>query len=317
MIDLWRPPRLPSPLLAALPLLGMLIAGCNGGHGIGVRGKPVPPRDAHQAMERINANLEKIDGALYCPGLTSFRFRDANGRDRRFLWHDATVIFEAPRCLYFDIKHTLGGSVARIASNDEQYWLWIDTPETRKLWHGSWDVLEAGGARALAVPPRQLLEETPDRLAIERLRLLSDRLRAVGLPRTDREGLVRRPAFGAVVPALVAIGRLEQVGLNRVSSSELATTRRARLAWSRHLPLITHASTLLCRAVGSIIAPRRQTASPPARQGARGCMTESGGRVRTTVPPEQSPKRKRGMMEQSARRVLKHAIRRVTHPWCG
>lgn len=157
MIDLWRPLRPPWPLLAALPLFGLLIAGCNA-DGIGVRPRPVPPRDARQAMERINHNLEKIEGALYCPGLTSFRFRDANGNDRRFIGHQATVIFEAPRCLYFDIKHTLGGSVARIGSNDEQYWLWVDTPETRKLWHGRWDVLEAGGARAMAVPPSQLLD---------------------------------------------------------------------------------------------------------------------------------------------------------------
>ncbi len=158
MIDHARSPRLLVVLLAASPLFGLLIVGCNGGRGLGMRGKPVPPRDARQAMERINANLEKIEGALYCPGLTSFRFRDANGRDRRFLWHDATVIFEAPRCLYFDIKHTLGGSVARIASNDEQYWLWVDAPETRKLWHGRWQVLEAGGARPMAVPPDQLLD---------------------------------------------------------------------------------------------------------------------------------------------------------------
>ena len=158
MIDDSRPPRLPTVLLVPLSLLAIVAGGCDGGLGIRPRIKPVPPRDARQAMERINENLEKIEGALYCPGLTSFRFRDANGADRRFIGHRATVIFEPSRCLYFDIKHSLGGSVARIASNDEQYWLWVDTPETRKLWYGRWDVLEAGGARPLAVPPNQLLD---------------------------------------------------------------------------------------------------------------------------------------------------------------
>lgn len=150
----WLTRALPASLL----VLASLLAGCDGGFGIGPRVKPVPPRDAREAMARINHNLEKIEGALSCPALASFRFRDANGSDRRFIGHRATVIFEAPRCLYFDIKHALGGSVARIGSNDERYWLWVDAPEKRKLWHGRWDVLEAGNARPLAVPPDQLLD---------------------------------------------------------------------------------------------------------------------------------------------------------------
>jgi hypothetical protein len=158
MIERPRPARLRTRWLIPLSLLSIVAIGCDGGLAIGPRVKPVPPRDAQQAMERINENLEKIEGSLYCPGLASFRFRDANGTDRRFLGHQATVIFEAPRYLYFDIKHGLGGSVARIGSNDERYWLWVDTPETHKLWYGRWDVLEAGGARPLAVPPNQLLD---------------------------------------------------------------------------------------------------------------------------------------------------------------
>jgi hypothetical protein len=157
MVSDWRRAR-PAGALSIMLLLVVLIVGCDGGLGIRPRVKPVPPRDARQALERINTNLEKIEGALYCPGLASFRFRDAEGRDRRFIGHRATVIFESPRCLYFDIKHALGGSVARIGSNDERYWLWVDTPEERRLWHGSWDALESGGARRLAVPPNQLLD---------------------------------------------------------------------------------------------------------------------------------------------------------------
>ncbi len=148
---------------ASLALLSVLsamclCAGCNGDLGVRPSIKATPPRDAREAMERISANLEKIEGALYCPARASFRFKDADGKDRRFIGHPATVIFEAPRCLYYDIKHALGGSVARIASNDEHYWLWIDTPEFRKLTYGGWEALEAGGARPLAIPPDQLLD---------------------------------------------------------------------------------------------------------------------------------------------------------------
>jgi len=149
-------PAISAGLAGPTLLAAVLLVFSTGCPNTGVR--PTPPRDARQALERINANLAKIHGALYCKALTSFRFRDQNGRDRRFIAQPATVIFERPRCLYFDIKHGLGGSVARIGSNDEQYWLWIDTPETRKLWHGQWDLLRAGRARELAIPPDQLLD---------------------------------------------------------------------------------------------------------------------------------------------------------------
>lgn len=146
--------RAPSLILVLTPVLAALVVGCNGRSGI----TPVPPRNAREALQRINGNLSKIERGLYCPATTSFRFRDANGVDRRFLFHPATVIFESPRCLYFNIKHSLGGSVAHIGSNDEYYWLWVDIPDTRKLWYGSWEALEKGRARGLAVPPSQLLD---------------------------------------------------------------------------------------------------------------------------------------------------------------
>ncbi len=142
------------PAAAVLLPLGLACLGCPRVPAV----EPRPPREAREALGLINENLDKIDGALYCKALTSFRFRDANGTDRRFIGHPATVIFESPRCLYLDIKHSLGGSVARIGSNDARYWLWVDTPETRKLWHGTWEALEQGRARRTAVPPNQLLD---------------------------------------------------------------------------------------------------------------------------------------------------------------
>lgn len=154
-----------------MSLFCVLSAGCDGTGRIRPSGiKPVPPRDAREAMERINANLAKIEGTLYCkPALVSFRFRDANGADRRFIGHPAAVIFEAPQCLYFDIKSSLAGSVAHIGSNQEHYWLWIDIPETRKLWHGRWEALRRGNARRMAVPPNQLLDALMMRRLPERL----------------------------------------------------------------------------------------------------------------------------------------------------
>jgi hypothetical protein len=152
-------------LLATGVLLSVVSAGCNGRAAV----EPRPPRDAREAVRRINDNLARIQGALYCNALTSFRFRDANGGDRRFLGQYATVIFETLRCLYFDIKHGLAGSVAHIGSNDERYWLWVDTTEAKKLWHGTWEALEGGRARRLAVPPSQLLDALMMRPLPERL----------------------------------------------------------------------------------------------------------------------------------------------------
>lgn len=143
--------------LYAIPalLLTVLAAGCNG-----VRIEPLPPRDAREAIARINDNLSRIRGALYCPGRASFRFRDTEGRDRDFPSQKATVIFEAPRCLYFDIKHSLVGSVAHIGSNHDDYWFWIDIQDKRKLWRGSWQALDEGRARHVEgiPPPSQLLD---------------------------------------------------------------------------------------------------------------------------------------------------------------
>jgi hypothetical protein len=169
MIRHRRMAHLATAVAATVCLLTALTVGCNGTGGV----QPVPPRDAREAMQRIDDNLAKIEGALSCKATSSFRFRDANGTDRRYIGHPATVIFETPRCLYFDIKNALAGSVARIGSNEQRYWLWIDTPESRTLWYGTWQALEEGRARPLAIPPDQLLdalllrplpEELPDGL---------------------------------------------------------------------------------------------------------------------------------------------------------
>jgi hypothetical protein len=185
----------------------LLIAGC----------PPPPPfRDARAAMRHVNDNLTKIDGALYCnsSALVSFRFRDAEERDRRFIGHPTTVIFEAPRCLYFDIKHSLGGSVAHIGSNDERYWVWVDTPELRKLWWGYWDDEDGGrSSGGLPIPPgllldallmRPLPESVPGGLPPLMIdgntcRLLFQRLGQDGWPYVAREMVLdKRPPYQPV-----------------------------------------------------------------------------------------------------------------------
>ena len=63
-----------------------------------------------------------------------------------------------PRRLRFDIKHTLAGSVARVGSNNERYWLWIE-PEVSTMWWGEWRYVDQGrGGGSLPLRPNQVLD---------------------------------------------------------------------------------------------------------------------------------------------------------------
>jgi hypothetical protein len=59
--------------------------------------------------------------------------------------------------LYFSIKHA-DIPIAHIGSNDDYYWFWVDIPDNRKLFWGTWDAVEAGRAKKMLVPPGQLLD---------------------------------------------------------------------------------------------------------------------------------------------------------------
>ena len=122
----------------ALFLLAVLICGCP---------RPNPPLTAREAIARINANVDQIDQPIYArPAMTSVKFRDERGRDYRFIGHPARIMFDAPRCMRFDIEHSLGGKIAEVGTNDERYWLWKE-PEGPMLWWGTWTAIQEGRAR--------------------------------------------------------------------------------------------------------------------------------------------------------------------------
>lgn len=137
---------------AALLFTGL--CGCNGAH----RGDIVPPRDVAEALERVNSSVHTDDVALYCTGLVTIRFRDSNQTQRRFFAQPMTLIYRPERCLYMNIKSSLAGSLARIGSNDERYWLCVDDVDFRKMWWGVWS--EAAHAREedIPVPPDDLFD---------------------------------------------------------------------------------------------------------------------------------------------------------------
>jgi hypothetical protein len=148
-------PVVSVPLLTLLGALLCLNAGCPPGGRLGF--DPfVEIRDADSALARINANLRRINDKLECQAVVSFRFRDSDGRQRRFVNHDAVLRFEAPRCLRFDVKG-LAGVIAQFGSNDERYWIWVE-PELNTLWWGDWEMVDTVDQTLMPVPPQRLLD---------------------------------------------------------------------------------------------------------------------------------------------------------------
>jgi len=129
-----------------------LVAGCPPGP------RCEAPASRRVALERVNANLGQIQQPLSCTGLVSFRFRDDRDRTHSLTAQEARLIYRPPQDLYFDVRATLGGSVARFGSNAERYWLWVDVGDARKLWWGTWEHASGGGERRLPVPPNDLLD---------------------------------------------------------------------------------------------------------------------------------------------------------------
>ncbi len=147
-----------AALLAVAALL--TICGCKSGAGGGTLRSVnyLPPRDSQETLARLNRNIDRIEGAVTAPATVSVSFRDNQGKARSINGYDATLIFDRPRCLYLNIKHPLAGSIARLGSNDERYWLTVDFEDNHNLVWGTWAALESGQARPLAVPPDRLLQ---------------------------------------------------------------------------------------------------------------------------------------------------------------
>ncbi len=116
-----------------------------------------PPASRREALERVNDNLTRLNRPLQCSALVSFKFRDADGKLHSFLGHEAGLVFMPPQSLRFDVR-SLAGSVAQFGSNEAQYWLWVDVPDARKLWWGSWHRVGQPTSRRLPVPPNELLD---------------------------------------------------------------------------------------------------------------------------------------------------------------
>lgn len=118
----------------------------------------VAPASRREALDRVNANIAKLQQPLSCSALVSFRLRDADGRAHAFIGHEARLIYQPPQSLFFDVRAALGASVARFGSNADTYWLWIDVPEARKMWWGRWRPDDPSAVRKLPVPPDELLD---------------------------------------------------------------------------------------------------------------------------------------------------------------
>jgi hypothetical protein len=135
--------------LALIALCG-LIAGCPPPAG-------QPPTCRREALERVNNNLAGLHEPLQCSALVSFQFRDSKGKLHQFIGYEARLFYRPTQSLLFDVR-SLAGTVAQFGSNDERYWVWVDVPDVRKLWWGTWERASLSSARELPVPPNELLD---------------------------------------------------------------------------------------------------------------------------------------------------------------
>jgi hypothetical protein len=118
----------------------------------------VPPSSRREAIERVNSNLGRIEQPLQYTGWVSFKFRDERDRMHAFDLNEARLTYAPPQSLLFDVRSSLAGTVAQFGSNDQQYWLWVDVPDFRKLWRGTWQHVSSDEERKLPIPPNELFD---------------------------------------------------------------------------------------------------------------------------------------------------------------
>lgn len=146
--------RAPRAVIAgALCALGIVGCVCPPGAKIEYR----PPADACEALQRVQTNLSQLAQApLLAKGTVYFKYIDADGGSHSY-YERAALLFYPPRSLRFDITSSLAGSVARVGSNDELFWMWVE-PDVSTMWWGQWANIERIDRGRLPLSPDQLLE---------------------------------------------------------------------------------------------------------------------------------------------------------------
>ncbi len=137
-------------------LFGLLVGLC-GCPPPAEHGLAAPPRSRAEALDRVNSNLSQIDRPLRATGSVSFRFKDSEGKSHNVPGQDASLEFQPPRGLLFDVR-ALSGTVAEFGSTNARYWLWVDLSDFKKMWWGEWSRLGPGSERRLPIPPNELFD---------------------------------------------------------------------------------------------------------------------------------------------------------------
>lgn len=144
---------------AVLIAIGCTTTGCpprdNGVSGPDTR--HLPPRNLHQIVSAIDANIAKLDRPISSSSLhVAARLRDSKGKKHNFNL-DGRMIFIKPRYLWMDLRHGLGSStVMHVGSNSDEYWAWIE-PEMEQMWWGRYRNAGKPCMRKIHVRPEQMV----------------------------------------------------------------------------------------------------------------------------------------------------------------
>ncbi len=114
----------------------------------------VVPRQV--AVERVNANVERVQAPLNARGRVRGYVTDAEGRRRHFNLA-AHLFYLQPQYLSLDLKDDLAGSQFLIGSNDAFYWM-HSKPQGDAYWCRRHDAMIAGRDRDLPINPIELIE---------------------------------------------------------------------------------------------------------------------------------------------------------------
>lgn len=118
--------------------------------------KPLAPLPLDEAVNRINNQMNLIDGGLQASGgFAKGYFTDVDGKRRSFN-HDAALLVLPPRFLRFDMK-VLGSSVMLLGSNATRYWL-ATKMDDDALWWGRHNRAGSLNIRGVTLQPATMIE---------------------------------------------------------------------------------------------------------------------------------------------------------------